>query len=83
MLTWYYQKTNERFQKRLMKSTKIFLKYKKRKEIQKRQYASERYRNLSKEEKEKKSQYCGEWYKRVKENEKQNSVEYINNNSKM
>ena len=43
-----------------MKSTKIFLKYKKRKEIQKRQYASERYRNLSKEEKEKKSQYCGE-----------------------
>ena len=45
----YYQKNNERLQKKLGKDIKVFLK----KEKETKQYGCERYKNLSEDEKQK------------------------------
>ena len=76
MLTGYYQKSKEDFQKRLMKVNKVFLKKKKKK---KTQYACEWYRILAEEKKESKHQNGCDWYKHFLEDEKQRLAEYIKN----
>ena len=65
MLTGYYQKNKESFQK----ARKKYQNLPEEEKYKKCQYARERYRNISEEEKEKKRQYGRERYENLLEDE--------------